>query len=93
LAGELVAEGQGDENGEPHEGGEKGHPHKAGTPAQVHEEENHQRGFADCDGQGCEGIPFAEVDECHACGEGGQPDQRRENNNIESLVYDVANHQ
>jgi len=59
----------------------------------MHKEKNHERGLRDGNGQGHDGIPFAEVNEGDACGEACKYDQRRENQEIELLRYNVPRHQ
>jgi hypothetical protein len=93
LTGKLIAQGQGDQDGKPHEGGKQDHPHEPGTPPKMHEEKDHERGLADGNGQGHDCIPFAEVNERDACGEAGKHDQCRENQDIELFGNNMARHQ
>jgi len=93
IAGEHIAEGQADQDGEPEEGGGDHDPQEVRTPPKMHEEKNHERGLADGNHQRRDGVPFAQVNERDTCGEAGKYDQCSENQDIELLGNNVARHQ
>lgn len=88
FAGEVIGQGEDDQNQKPKETGAGDDPGEAGAVAHVHEIEQHQQRLAGGDGHGDVNVQPAGVVKGHVNGDEGQQQQRDENQNVNFLWDD-----